>query len=104
MPRDIAAAAEPDRWIPAYWSNTVKEEFKATLLATCIDRVGLIADVSGQLANMHVMIHSLTTRELKDGRCTLLMTITVNGVEHLNSVIGRISKINGMLSVERSGM
>lgn len=104
VPRDIAAAAEPDRWIPAYWSNNVKEEFKATLLATCIDRVGLIADVSGQLANMHVMIHSLTTRELKDGRCTLLMTITVNGVEHLNSVIGRISKINGMLSVERSGM
>lgn len=104
VPRDIAAAAEPDRWIPAHWSNTVKEEFKATLLATCIDRVGLIADVSGQLANMHVMIHSLTTRELKDGRCTLLMTITVNGVEHLNSVIGRISKINGMLSVERSGM
>ena len=104
VPRDIAAAAEPDRWIPAYWSNTVKEEFKATLLATCIDRVGLIADVSGQLANMHVMIHSLTTRELKDGRCTLLMTITVNGVDHLNSVIGRISKINGMLSVERSGM
>lgn len=104
VPRDIAAAAEPDRWIPAYWNNTVKEEFKATLLATCIDRVGLIADVSGQLANMHVMIHSLTTRELKDGRCTLLMTITVNGVEHLNSVIGRISKINGMLSVERSGM
>lgn len=104
VPRDIAAAAEPDRWIPAYWSNTVKEEFKATLLATCIDRVGLIADVSGQLANMHVMIHSLTTRELKDGRCTLLMTITVNGVEHLNSVIARISKINGMLSVERSGM
>lgn len=104
VPRDIAAASEPDRWIPAYWSNTVKEEFKATLLATCIDRVGLIADVSGQLANMHVMIHSLTTRELKDGRCILLMTITVNGVEHLNSVIGRISKINGMLSVERSGM
>ena len=104
VPRDIAAAAEPDRWIPAYWSNNVKEEFKATLLATCIDRVGLIADVSGQLANMHVMIHSLTTRELKDGRCTLLMTITVNGVEHLNSVIERISKINGMLSVERSGM
>ena len=92
VPRDIAAAAEPDRWIPAYWSNTVKEEFEATLLATCIDRVGLIADVSGQLANMHVMIHSLTTRELKDGRCTLLMTITVNGVEHLNSVIGRKSK------------
>lgn len=104
VPKDIAAAAEPDRWIHAYWSNNVKEEFKATLLATCIDRVGLIADVSGQLANMHVMIHSLTTRELKDGRCTLLMTITVNGVEHLNSVIGRISKINGMLSVERSGM
>lgn len=103
VPKDFSKCAEPERWIKAYWDGNVKEEFKATLLATCVDRVGMLADVAGQLAAMHVMIHNMTTRELKDGRSDLLMTITVNGVEHLKSVINKLSKIDGVQSIERSG-
>ena len=64
----------------------------------------MLADVAGQLAAMHVMIHNMSTRELKDGRSKLLMTITVDGVEHLNSVINKLSKINGVQTIERSGV
>lgn len=102
MPQVIALCNEPERWINAYWDKNVKEEFKSSLLITCLDRVGLLADVSGQLANMHVMIHSMNTRELKDGRCTLTMTITVDGVEHMRSVMAKVSKIDGVLKVDRS--
>ena len=104
VPKDISKCAEPERWVNAYWDSNVKEEFKATLLATCLDRVGMLADVAGQLAAMHVMIHNMSTRELKDGRSNLLMTITVDGVEHLNSVINKLSKINGVQTIERSGI
>ena len=102
VPQIIALCNEPERWITAYWDKNVKEEFKSSLLITCLDRVGLLADVSGQLANMHVMIHSMNTRELKDGRCTLTMTITVDGVEHLRSVMAKVAKIDGVLKVDRS--
>ena len=102
VPQVIALCNEPERWINAYWDKNVKEEFKSSLLITCLDRVGLLADVSGQLANMHVMIHSMNTRELKDGRCTLTMTITVDGVEHMRSVMAKVSKIDGVLKVDRS--
>ena len=53
---------------------------------------------------MHVMIHSLLSKESKDGRCVILMTITVGGAEHLNSVKEKLKKIKGVLFVERSGM
>lgn len=103
VPRNIEDAPEPDRWIHAYWDKHVKEEFKSTLLITCLNRVGMLADISGLLANMRVMIHDINTRQYKDGRGSFTMTITVNGVEHLNNVTARLEKISGVLSVERAG-
>ena len=44
---------------------------------TCINRVGMLADLSTALANMHVMIHSLFTKESKDSRVVIYLTITV---------------------------
>ena len=68
-----------------------------------VDQVGLIAAVSGQLAAMHVMIHAMNTRNVKNGKAVIIISITVNGTEHLKSVMGKLEKVNGVLSVERSG-
>ncbi len=104
VPRDISNCAEPERWVRAYWDKQIKEEFKSTLLITAFDREALLADVTAQLAGMHVMIHTINAREMKDGRCSITITITINGVEHLKSVIARMSKVKGVLSVERAGL
>lgn len=104
VPKDISKCAEPERWIKASWADKIESNYRATLSLTCLDRVGLLADLSGQLATMHVMIHSLLSKESKDGRCVILMTITVGGAEHLNSVKEKLKKIKGVLFVERSGM
>ncbi|MEG1180348.1 MAG: TGS domain-containing protein, partial [Oscillospiraceae bacterium] len=104
VPKYIPLASEPERWINVRWDVLVKENFKSTLSMECIDRMGLIADLSSQLATLHVMIHSLNTRQWKTGKCLITMTITVNGVEHLNSVIKRLEKTDGVLNIERSGV
>ncbi|MEG2016465.1 MAG: bifunctional (p)ppGpp synthetase/guanosine-3',5'-bis(diphosphate) 3'-pyrophosphohydrolase [Oscillospiraceae bacterium] len=104
VPKYIPLASEPERCINVRWDVLVKENFKSTLSMECIDRMGLIADLSSQLATLHVMIHSLNTRQWKTGKCLITMTITVNGVEHLNSVIKRLEKTDGVLNIERSGV
>lgn len=104
VPIRIADALEPERWINVFWDENVKEEFNATLDLYCISRIGLMADISTTLANMHVDIRSITTRETKDGSKILNMTIAVNGVEHLNNVVKYLRKINGVLSIERTGV
>ncbi|HZJ78685.1 MAG TPA: bifunctional (p)ppGpp synthetase/guanosine-3',5'-bis(diphosphate) 3'-pyrophosphohydrolase [Clostridia bacterium] len=104
VPKSIPLAEEPERWISAHWEDNVKEDFKSTLHISCLNRVGMLADVSGQLASMRVMIHDINARNSKDMRTTMTITITVNGVEHLKSVISKLEKIEGVLSVERSGI
>ena len=102
VPRVIELADEPDRWIPAGWDSSVKEDFTATVSMTCLDRVGLMADVSKMIADMRVMIYGINTKSKKDGRASLELTIGVNGIEHLNGVMAKLRKINGVLDVERS--
>ena len=101
MPKDLSNCAEPARWVNAYWNGNVKEEYKATLQLTCLSRVGLMAEVAVQVANMRVNITSISTHDMKDGRTIVELTVNVSGVDHLKNLIARIEKIDGILQVER---
>ena len=104
VPRNISQASEPERWINAYWDKSTKNEYRATLLITCISRVGMLADLTVELAGIHVMINNVVAKDTNAGRSEVYMTITVNGAEHLHNVINKLNKVDGVLHVERSGM
>jgi GTP pyrophosphokinase len=104
VPKDISLSGEPDRWVTAYWDDNVKEEFKCTLQICCLNRIGLLADISGLLAMAHIDITDISSRALKDGRSNIYVTVCVNGLDHLNSIISRLGRIDGVLSIERSGV
>lgn len=104
VPADLANCAEPERWLNAYWAKEVKEDFKCTLHISCINRVGMIADLSGLLAAMRIMIYELNTRNFSDGRCSVFVTVSVNGVEHLTNLIDKLKKVEDVLLVERTGV
>lgn len=101
VPKDLTNCAEPARWVNAYWNGNVKEEYKATLQLTCLSRVGLMAEIATQVANMRVNITSISTHDMKDGRTIVELTVNVSGVDHLKNLISKIEKIDGILLVER---
>lgn len=101
VPKDIATCAEPERWVKVTWNKDVKQDFKATLQITALSRIGLMADISVLLANMRVNINEISSHVGKDGRNNLMLTITVNNVDHLKNLINKIQKIKGVLNVER---
>ena len=103
VPKDFTTCPEPERWVRAHWAGDVKEEFKSTLHIVSTDRSGLLADVTQQLFNMHIFIHSLNSREIKNTENALISaTISINGMAHLQQVIDRLSKIRGVISIDRS--
>lgn len=104
VPRDPSQAAEPDRWVRVHWEESVRAEFKATLHLTARNRHALLADVTTQLASMHVMIHAINAREPQDDYVSMTLTIGVNSLEHLQGVTSRLLKIPGVERVERSGV
>ena len=103
VPHEISSSAEPERWVKVHWAGeAVSEEFKTTLEIVSTDRSGLLADITQQLFNMHLFIHSLNSRETKDGSAFISATISVSDVEQLKSIISRLTKIEGVLSIRRT--
>lgn len=104
VPKDLENSSEPERWINASWDKNVKVEFKSTLSVFATDVDGLLANLTMELANMHVKVHSLNARALGSGNSITTITLTVDGTEHLKNVINKIQKISGIISIERSGL
>ena len=104
VPRNIALAAEPERWVRATWDAKTTSSYRVTLGITCVNRMGMLADISGQIANMHVMIHSIFTKETKDTHIIIYVTVTVNSASHLHSLSEKLKKVKGVVSVERTGL
>lgn len=103
VPQDLSACPEPERWIGAHWAGDVKDEFKSTLHIVAVDRAGLLADVTLQLSNMHIFIHSLNSRRERNSENAFISaTISINGIPQLQSIIERLSKIPGVISIDRS--
>ena len=102
VPSDLTKAPEPERWVRAYWQGEVKEEFKSTLEIIAEARPGLLADLTQQMFTLRLFIHSLNSRETKDGKSIISATITVNGIDHLTGVIGKLNTIKGIISIRRS--
>ncbi len=104
VPRDMAHCEEPERWVRVKWTGKVNETFQSTLTIHAIDRPQMVADVTMEIANMRLALHSVSAREVKDGNCVVVITISIESVEHLKNIINRLSKINGVYSIERTGM
>ena len=66
-----------------------------------INRDGIVVDVMNAVNNMRVPVHSINAREMKGGNCVVVVTVSAESVEHLNSIIARIEKIPGVFNVER---
>ena len=102
VPTDPSHSAEPERWVQVSWEDSIREEFKAELHITATDRIELLADITAQLAAMHVMIYSMQARE-SHGHGEVFVTVGVNSLVHLQEVITRLKRVSGVEDIKRGG-
>lgn len=101
VPKNIADAQEPERWVNAKWNLVQSESFVVTLQIMGVDRDGFVLDVTAALYNMKVTVHAINGRCQKNGSCSVVVTLKTAGVEHLKSIIDRLSKLRGVYEIER---
>lgn len=102
VPKDISTASEPERWIPAYWNVSKTDSFATTLQISALDRDGILGDVMNLVYNMRVAVHSVNAHQIKGGNCAITITLSVENVEHMRSIMTRLEKLSGVFSVERT--
>ncbi len=98
-----ADPAQKDRWIQVHWADNRISNFRSTLDVVAKSDASVLAEISLALANMRVPVHEFNARELKNGNRNILVTISTQGLEHLNNIILKLRKVPGVFSVERSG-
>ena len=101
VPVSLQDADEPGRWVRVTWENDEQQVFKANIMLDVQDRMGMLADLTTQLASMRVMIYAVNVREPKGGNSAIHLTVGVNSVDHLQCVIDRLSKVSGVHSIQR---
>ncbi len=91
------------RWINVRWADDTEVIYRATLDIVAHNRNSLFADISLALANFRVPVHEVNARELKNGNANIVVSIGIAGLEQLKSIIQKLSKVEGVITIERSG-
>lgn len=102
VPQNLSEASEPERWVNAHWSERISDTYKSTLKIVGTQNQSLLAEITLLFANSHIKIHAINAHEGKGGKTIVLVTLRVNDIEHLNTIISRLKTIRGVLSVERA--
>lgn len=98
-------AENDERWVNVMWVETKSDTdtYKATLDIIAEDRTALIADVTTTIATSRIPIQEINAHYLKNGNANIIVTIEVAGKEQVSAIIVKLSKIKGVITVERSG-
>lgn len=90
------------RCIHVHWSDHVKGSFKTSLVLKVKDRQGVIADVSGILAEENINIVDLKVSFLDASYVELIMDLEVTGRKELASVIRHLRKLSHLVKITRN--
>jgi GTP pyrophosphokinase len=90
-----------DRIVSVEWAGKDdKEAFAVRLLAITENRTGMIADITGSIADIKTGIRNATARVAND-QGEIEVTVEVFDLKHLEKVIQSIKKVPGVIDVER---
>ena len=103
VPRVPEESVNRDRWVRVQWQSEQKSEFHANLRIRAHSGNNLLLHLATAMAAMHVPMHSVNARDTDTGGAVVTMTVAVNSVEHLQSVMERIRRVENVDSVERTG-
>jgi GTP pyrophosphokinase len=96
-----------DRWVSATWSQSAKESvesnFDALLNILVRDEIGMLAEITTALADLHVGILSIASHTVSNNNDSMLITIKIRtkNTDHYNSILSRIKKIKNVIDVTR---
>lgn len=99
-----------DRWVTARWSKSAMDAFDscfdAVLNVFARDEIGVLAEISGALAEMHVGILSINSHVISTNSDVMIISITIRtkNTDHFNSIVSRLKKLSSVVDVTRGGL
>ncbi len=92
-----------ERLLKAEWVKEPDSTFRANLQVDCIDRTGILGQVSAAIAALKFSIYSMNARIIKSQqRAILNIGVEIKSLEDLELITKKLLSINGVVEVKRS--
>ncbi len=92
---------QKDRLIEVFWTADETSKAQTRISIECIDKPGILANLTGLLSAAHVNITALKANSTSDKRAIIDLTIEVKDRQHLSDIINKISQVSEVLSIKR---
>jgi GTP pyrophosphokinase len=96
-----ALKMNPDRQIDVEWNTETIETYPVKIYIRSHDRVGLLADVVGNISKNEANILNAKTETQENKIVNSVFTIDVEDTGHLNRIMASIKKVKQVLEVKR---
>ena len=93
---------EMARWLPVQWTNNTTALIPTSIEVIAVDRVGLVFDITKILSESHIQIVHSASRNLRNGNAIFEASVQVAGMDQLKTIMDKLRKIRGVISVERA--
>jgi GTP pyrophosphokinase len=92
---------EDGRKVEVSWGDQMARSYPVAVRCEAWDRVGLLRDITGLVADERVNLLTVLTNVHDDRTVTVLMTIEVTGVKQLSHMLQRLEAIRDVFDVRR---
>ncbi|MBI1908954.1 MAG: bifunctional (p)ppGpp synthetase/guanosine-3',5'-bis(diphosphate) 3'-pyrophosphohydrolase [Deltaproteobacteria bacterium] len=94
--------SDPARRVEVKWDSKAKGMFSlAKVRVVCVDKPGLLAEISKSISSQGANISHASCRTTPDQKAINVFDLGVENLSHLFSVIKSLEKVKGVISVER---
>ncbi len=92
---------EPERLVPVFWEGHEGRPYPVRIRILCRNEMGILAKVSGILAERRINIDSGQFRSLVDGNTEIDLTVEVEDVDHLYHTLDQLRRLDNIIEVMR---
>ncbi len=97
----IVQEMDPERLVEVRWNIKQKQTFRANIRLVCIDKKGLLSDLSSVISSLGININSANIDTIRGENATCEFELDINDLDQFNKLSSAFRKITGVLSVER---
>lgn len=98
----IILGNDEERVVEVHWDTKAGESYPVDIEMEAYDAPGLLTQVINTTVEMKAHVSAVTARTVKNRLAVISMTMEINDVKHMNSVIERLKRISGVQSVRRA--
>ncbi len=90
------------RQIEVKWNAAESDSYPVEIEIEALDKPNLLTSIMNALSEKKTSVEAVTARTRKHESAMIQLVLEIHDVEHLNTVMGTLRQINGVLNVYRA--